>query len=92
MAVNQELENLEALLAAAPQRLAPGGKLGIISFHSGEDRIVKHNFLELQRGGVYEIKTKKPVNPTSEEIRQNPRSRSAKLRVAERTAQDRQAA
>jgi 16S rRNA (cytosine1402-N4)-methyltransferase len=92
MAVNQELENLEALLAAAPRRLAPGGRLGVISFHSGEDRIVKHNFLEQQRGGVYEIKTKKPVNATSDEIRRNPRSRSAKLRVAVRTDRDRQAA
>jgi 16S rRNA (cytosine1402-N4)-methyltransferase len=92
MAVNQELENLEALLAAGPRRLTPGGRLGVISFHSGEDRIVKHNFLEQQRGGVYEIKTKKPVNATSDEIRRNPRSRSAKLRVAVRTDRDRQAA
>lgn len=92
MAVNHETENLEALLAAAPRRLTPGGRVAIISFHSGEDRIVKHNFLEQQRGNVYEIKTKKPVNPTSEEIRRNPRSRSAKMRVAVRTAQERQAA
>ena len=82
MAVNRELENLQALLEAAPRRLAPGGRLAVISFHSGEDRIVKQNLLEQNRVGVYDIATKKPVRPSSEEIRRNPRSRSAKLRVA----------
>ncbi len=85
MAVNRELENLEALLEAAPRRLAAGGRLAVISFHSGEDRIVKQNLLEETRAGVYDIATKKPVRPSSEEIRRNPRSRSAKLRVARRT-------
>ena len=84
MAVNHELENLQALLEAAPRRLNSGGRIGVISFHSGEDRLVKQNFLELKRRGVYSLRTKKPVGPTSEEIRRNPHSRSAKLRVAER--------
>jgi 16S rRNA (cytosine1402-N4)-methyltransferase len=85
MAVNHELENLTRLLEAAPRRLNAGGRIGVISFHSGEDRIVKQNYLEQKRIGVYEIRTKKPVSPTSDEIRQNPRSRSAKLRVAVRS-------
>jgi len=92
MAVNHEAENLEALLAAAPERLKPGGRIAVISFHSGEDRIVKHNLLDRQRSGVYEIRTKKPVTPDSDEIRRNPRSRSAKLRVASRTPEGREAA
>ncbi len=85
MAVNRELENLQALLEAAPRRLAPGGRLAVISFHSGEDRIVKQNLLEQNRAGVYDIATKKPVRPSSEEMGRNPRSRSARLRVARRT-------
>ncbi len=86
MAVNHELENLRALLDAAPRRLASGGRLGVISFHSGEDRIVKHDFLDRQRASVYEICTKKPLVPDDEEMRRNPKSRSAKMRVATRTS------
>jgi 16S rRNA (cytosine1402-N4)-methyltransferase len=86
MAVNHEAENLQALLTAAPKRLSEGGRIGVISFHSGEDRLVKQDFLARQRDGVYEISTKKPVTPTPEEMHRNPRSRSAKLRVAMRTA------
>ena len=86
MAVNHELENLEQLLDAAPKRLSVGGRLAVISFHSGEDRIVKQNFLDRKRDGVYEIRTKKPVQASSEEIQRNPRARSAKLRVALRLA------
>jgi 16S rRNA (cytosine1402-N4)-methyltransferase len=82
IAVNEEIESLKALLAAAANRLAPGGRIAVISFHSGEDRIVKKDFLNRRRNGAYEILTKKPINPTSEEVRRNPRSRSAKLRVA----------
>jgi 16S rRNA (cytosine1402-N4)-methyltransferase len=92
MAVNRELDNLQALLEAAPRRLRPGGRIGVISFHSGEDRIVKQNFLDNKRTGVYGLRTKKPVGPTNDEIRQNPRSRSAKLRVAERLAESMSAA
>jgi len=84
MAVNQELENLDALLKLAPRRLAPGGRLGIISFHSGEDRLVKQAFRALDAGAEFRVLTKKPVEPTDDEARRNPRSRSAKLRAVER--------
>jgi len=84
MAVNQELENLATLLAAAAERLSVGGRVAVISFHSGEDRVVKQDFLDRKRAGVYEVETKKPIRPTSEEVQRNPRSRSAKLRVARR--------
>jgi 16S rRNA (cytosine1402-N4)-methyltransferase len=86
MAVNHEMENLTALLEQAPARLSPGGRIAVISFHSGEDRVVKRDFLAHQRLGVYVLKTKKPIRPSSEEVRFNPRSRSEKLRVAVRTA------
>ena len=86
MAVNHELENLASLLSAAPERLSAGGRVGVISFHSGEDRLVKRDFLDRRRSGVYEIRTKKPVHASREEIHRNPRSRSAKLRVAVRAA------
>jgi 16S rRNA (cytosine1402-N4)-methyltransferase len=86
MRVNRELENLRALLEIAARRLKMGGRIAVISFHSGEDRIVKQDFLDRQRSGVYLIRTKKPVAPEEEEIERNPRSRSAKLRVAERVA------
>lgn len=92
MAVNHELENLERLLRIAPQRLSVGGRLAVISFHSGEDRIVKQNFLDRKRDGVYELRTKKPAQASSEEVRQNPRARSAKLRVAVRLASAQDAA
>ena len=85
MAVNHELENLTALLEQAPMRLSPDGRIAVISFHSGEDRVVKRDFLAHQRLGVYVVRTKKPIRPSSEEVRFNPRSRSAKLRVAVRT-------
>ena len=92
IAVNRENERLRALLGSAPQRLSAGGRIAIISFHSGEDRVVKRDFLDRRRDGEYEIVTKKPIVPTSEEVRRNPRSRSAKLRVAVRTAERRGAA
>ncbi len=91
MAVNREAENLEALLKSAPGLLRPGGRIAVISFHSGEDRLVKQSFLDRQRANVYEIVTKKPIRPTTQEAERNPRSRSAKLRVARRVA-DRQVA
>ncbi len=92
MAVNREVENLEALLSAAPERLLPGGRIAVISFHSGEDRLVKRDFLQRRRTGVYEVNTPSPIRPSSEEVRLNPRSRSARLRVATRTAGVRDAA
>lgn len=79
--VNDELKALENFLAKAPTALVPGGKLAIISFHSLEDRIVKHT---LRESSLLKVITKKPIVATDEEIKQNPRSRSAKLRIAER--------
>jgi 16S rRNA (cytosine1402-N4)-methyltransferase len=81
IAVNQELEVLERLLKLAPAWLAPEGRLVIISFHSLEDRLVKHT---LKDSPAFQVITKKPVIATEEEISHNPRARSAKLRVAER--------
>ncbi|MEA5448694.1 16S rRNA (cytosine(1402)-N(4))-methyltransferase RsmH [Leptolyngbya sp. CCNP1308] len=81
IAVNQELNVLETLLKAAPNWLAPGGRLVIISFHSLEDRLVKHS---LKDSPDLKVITKKPVIATETEVSQNPRARSAKLRVAER--------
>jgi 16S rRNA (cytosine1402-N4)-methyltransferase len=83
--VNRELDDLKALLKAAPSVLKPGGRLVIISFHSLEDRIVKDALREGAKAGVYTVLTKKPVGAGEEEIDRNPRSRSAKLRAAERT-------
>ncbi len=82
--VNHELDDLRALLQAAPQMLKPGGRLVVISFHSLEDRIVKDAMREGAKLGQYKVLTKKPVTATEEEIEQNPRARSAKLRAAER--------
>ncbi len=83
--VNRELEDLQALLKAAPRILKPAGRVVVISFHSLEDRIVKDAFRE---GGIkdkyYRVLTKKPVTASEEESDRNPRARSAKLRAAER--------
>ena len=84
MAVNREVENLRDLLEQAPRHLSPGGRLGVISFHSGEDRIVKQSFRSAEQTGLMTIVTKKPVTPAEDELAVNPRARSAKLRVAER--------
>ncbi|NJL50135.1 MAG: 16S rRNA (cytosine(1402)-N(4))-methyltransferase RsmH [Leptolyngbyaceae cyanobacterium SM2_5_2] len=81
IAVNHELEVLKTLLEKAPHWLAPGGRLVIISFHSLEDRLVKHGMKEHP---ALRVITKKPIIATPEEINENPRARSAKLRVAER--------
>jgi 16S rRNA (cytosine1402-N4)-methyltransferase len=84
--VNRELDDLKALLEAAPRVLKPGGRLVVISFHSLEDRIVKDAMRDGAKQGLYRVLTKKPVIASEEEVRNNPRSRSAKLRAAERIA------
>ncbi len=81
VAVNDELESLDRLLAALPKLVKQGGRVGIISFHSLEDRRVKQTF---RTAGVWQPLTKKPVEAGDEEIARNPRARSAKLRVAVR--------
>jgi len=81
IAVNGELSALEQALSVLPDCLAPGGRLAIISFHSLEDRLVKHAFRADDRLTVL---TKRPIRPTDEEAAANPRARSAKLRVAGR--------
>lgn len=85
IAVNGELENLERGLDAALTLLAPKGRLAVISFHSLEDRIVKRAFQRWAQEGRATILTKKPLTATPKETKTNHRSRSAKLRVAERT-------
>lgn len=83
IAVNDELGNLEAVLKQLPEVLKARGRAAVISFHSLEDRIVKNNFRELRGRGVVQTVTRKPVMPSLQEIKSNPRSRSAKLRVIE---------
>jgi 16S rRNA (cytosine1402-N4)-methyltransferase len=83
--VNRELDDLKALLAAAPQILKPGGRVVVISFHSLEDRIVKDAFREGSiKDKYFRVLTKKPVTASEEESNRNPRARSAKLRAAEK--------
>lgn len=84
IAVNDELGKLEKLLTSSPDLLRKNGHIAIISFHSLEDKIVKRNFRENERKGIYEILTKKPIVASKDEIAMNPRSRSAKLRIAKR--------
>lgn len=85
MKVNREVENLAALMDQAPKFLKPGGRLGVISFHSVEDRAVKQAFRFAEQTGLLKVLTKKPLTPSDAEIAENPRARSAKLRVAQRT-------
>jgi 16S rRNA (cytosine1402-N4)-methyltransferase len=82
--VNRELANLEQLLRVLPAVLKPGGRAAIISFHSGEDRLVKAAFRDGLAAGVYQRISPEPIRATFEERNANPRSRSAKLRWAER--------
>jgi len=84
IAVNDEYGNINAVLPQAVDSLAAGGRLAVITFHSGEDRLVKRFFKLQEELGRIKILTKKPVEPAETEIHRNPRSRSAKLRVAER--------
>jgi 16S rRNA (cytosine1402-N4)-methyltransferase len=85
--VNRELDGLDAFLVEAAQRLRQGARMAVISFHSLEDRIVKHAFRALERGGeAIRILTKRPLVPSEDEVARNPRARSAKLRAIERLA------
>ncbi len=85
LAVNCELENLEVFLAKAPAILAPGGRLVVLSFHSLEDRLVKRAFQSWHREGWARLLARKVVSPSAEEVRRNPRARSAKLRAVEKS-------
>jgi len=86
--VNAELSEIDALLRLAPEVLKPGGRLVAISFHSLEDRRVKDALREGARQGIYEVLTRKPLTAEAEETDRNPRARSAKLRAAERRAEE----
>ncbi len=85
IAVNDELENLKKLLVSAPELLNKKGQVAVISFHSLEDRLVKNNFKQNEKDGIYRIITKKPIIPTRQEITENRRARSAKLRIAQKS-------
>jgi 16S rRNA (cytosine1402-N4)-methyltransferase len=85
--VNRELDGLDRFVQSAARRLRAGARLVVITFHSLEDRIVKHTLRALQqRDLLVQVLTKKPLVPTGEEVNRNPRARSAKLRAAERLA------
>ncbi len=84
IAVNNELTNLEKLLENVPEILSSSGRFAVISFHSLEDRIVKENFRKNEAAGIYKILTTKPIKPEANEILQNPRARSAKLRAIQK--------
>jgi 16S rRNA (cytosine1402-N4)-methyltransferase len=85
IAVNDELGSLKTLLETAPGLLKDKGYFAVISFHSLEDRMVKMNFKENKEKGIYTVLTKKPIIASDQEVKDNPRSRSAKLRIAQRT-------
>ena len=84
--VNKELEELENVIPQACDTLKEGGRLGIVTFHSLEDRIVKNIFRDMAKEDNYALVMKKPIAPTDEEVEKNPRARSAKLRVIEKKA------
>ena len=84
MAVNDELGALEGFLSGVHGLLNPGGRVVILTFHSLEDRLVKHAFTHGTRDGAWSALTKKPIRPSEDEVAQNPRARSAKLRAVER--------
>jgi len=84
IAVNRESEELEQFLSRTPATLNSGGRWIVLSYHSLEDRLVKHAFQGLAREGTFRVLTKKVIQPSEEEVRNNPRARSAKMRVAEK--------
>ena len=84
IAVNRELEILERSVPEGIQRLRPGGRIAILAYHSLEDRIVKQTFRRAAATGTLAVLTRRPLRPSPEEVLENPRSRSARLRVGER--------
>lgn len=84
IAVNDEYGALKQVLADGFEKLAPSGRFAILTFHSGEDRIVKNYFRDQAHAGYATLITKKPITPTDQEIKDNPRSRSAQLRIVEK--------
>jgi 16S rRNA (cytosine1402-N4)-methyltransferase len=86
IAVNRESEELGQFLSRTPATISSGGRWVILSYHSLEDRLVKHAFQRLAREGSFRVLTKKVIQPSEAEIRSNPRARSAKMRVAEKVA------
>jgi len=82
--VNDELENLKKLLASVPELLNKNGYIAVISYHSLEDRLVKNDFKQKEKDSIYRVITKKPIVATREEIAENRRARSAKLRIAQK--------
>lgn len=86
IAVNDEIEALKEGLVEVFKKLARGGRMAVISFHSGEDRIIKNFFKDKKAAGGGHIATKKPITASEEELAQNPRARSAKLRIFEKSA------
>jgi len=85
IAVNRELENISIVLKKCIDLLAPGGRIAVIAFHSLEDRIVKQQFRDWAKDGKVKLIFKKPLRPSEKECQENPRARSARLRVAQRT-------
>jgi 16S rRNA (cytosine1402-N4)-methyltransferase len=88
IAVNDEIGCLDKLLEAAPGLLNPGGRVGVIAFHSVEDKPVKLDFRKRKGEGIYRVETKRPIVADDAERRSNPRARSAKLRVAVRLPEE----
>jgi 16S rRNA (cytosine1402-N4)-methyltransferase len=86
IAVNQELAALDVFLEQAPRCLRPGGRLIVVSYHSHEDRAVKHSFRERAQDPAFHVLTKKPVVADASAVADNPRARSAKLRAIERVS------
>jgi 16S rRNA (cytosine1402-N4)-methyltransferase len=86
IAVNREMEELGQFLSRTPATITPGGRWVVLSYHSREDRLVKHAFQEGERAGTLRVLTRHVIPPGDEELENNPRSRSAKLRCAEKVA------
>ncbi len=84
--INEELDGLEEAITEIAHELAPNGRMVVLSYHSGEDRAVKHAFRALAQSGEYEELTRKPLVPSDTEIARNPKSRSAKLRALRKTS------